>query len=79
MNNIEITIVDAIRIAATYLNVGDSEMCCVRAAYEDGFFVLTLQTLFQKYEFYVHASSGEVVGVSSEPLCLEDAYCGDIA
>lgn len=69
----KITITDAINIAIKYSSIQNDEPCCVSAVYEDGFFALTVYTLFQKYEFYVQGTDGEVAGVISEPLlCFED-------
>lgn len=76
MNRPEINISDAINIAVRYAGFENDEPCCVSAVYEGDFFALTVYTVFQKYEFYVHGTSGEVTGMISEPiLCFEDERC----
>lgn len=68
MNRPQITLSDAIIAAITHSNIENDEPCCVRAVYMNGYFDLAVYTLYQKYDFYVDAFSGEVSGIMSEPL-----------
>ena len=68
MNRPEINITDAIDLAVSYAGIGNDAPCCVSAVYEDEFFALTIYTDYQKCEFYVHGSTGEIAGFMSEPV-----------
>lgn len=75
MNRPKINMSEAISIAVRYSGIENDEPCCVSAAYEDGYFAFTIYTAFQKYDFYVHGTSGEVSGMISEPyLYPSDEY-----
>lgn len=67
MNRLQITIPEAIKIAVSFSNLMNNDPYCVSALYEDDLIALVIFTLFQRYEFYVNAGSGEVVGMMSEP------------
>lgn len=68
MNRPKITITEAIRIAVGYSNLENDAPYCVSALYEDDYIALVVYTLYQRYEFYVDALSGEVCGIMSEPI-----------
>lgn len=72
MRKPQITISEAIRIAFSYSRLEYDEPYCVSAIYEDHYIALVVFTLFQQYEYYVDAVSGEVIGVMSEPLSFNE-------
>lgn len=72
MNRPKKSITDAINIALRDAGIENDAPFCVRAVYEDGYFALTIYTLLQKYDFYVHGASGEVTGMISEPYLCPD-------
>lgn len=72
MNKSRITISEAIRIAVRFSRLDHDEPYCVSAIYEDDTIALVVFTLFQRYEFYVDACSGEVLGIMSEPAYFID-------
>lgn len=67
MDRPEITITEAIRLAVSFSKLENNDPYCVSALYEDNYIALVIYTLFQRYDFYVDASSGEVVGMICEP------------
>lgn len=79
MNRPRISIEEAIRIAVAHARLEHDEPYCASAIVEDGFIALAVFTLFQRYEFYVDADSGEVLGIMSEPVLFpendDDAMC----
>lgn len=68
MNRPEISITEAIRIAVAHSRLENDDPYCVSALYEDDYISLVVYTLYQRYEFYVDAFSGEVSGIMSEPI-----------
>ena len=75
----QISILDAIKIAISYSRIELDDPYCVSAIYEDTIIALVINTLYQRYEFYVDSCSGEVLGIMSEPAdyseIIESALC----
>lgn len=63
-----ITSEQAMRRAMDYAGLTDAESFWTLDRYEDGLYALSALTLYQRYEFYMDATTGEVLGVNSEPL-----------
>ena len=74
MNTI-ITVKEAIRVAVNYAGLENDSYRCVESVYDNGLYMLTIQTSYQRCEFYVDADNSEVIGYNSEPLTdLESLY-----
>ena len=51
-----------------FANIENDEPVCQTIRYDEGLYYLVLRTLCLRYEFYVDAANGEVLGISTEPL-----------
>ena len=65
---IKLTQDEALRCAIIYTNIGNDEPVCISGNLADGLFHFIVTTLYLRYEFYVDAVSGEILGISTEPL-----------
>ena len=73
MKNAYITKSEALENALASAGLTREECRCPVNRLENEFYYITVYTLFQKYEFYVDALTGEVPGMSSEPMLSPDA------
>ena len=78
MNNI-ITCKEAIAAAISCADLYNNDPRCTCAVLNNGLYELEIRTTFQRYDFYVGAVSGEVLGISSEPVLDIDDACDRIA
>ena len=67
-NTLRMTQNQALRSAIAYAELKNAEPRCTSGSYADGLFHFIVTTLYLRYEFYVDAVSGEVLGISTEPL-----------
>ena len=58
----------ALQLAISYANIAGDEPRCLSAEYDSGLHHFLVTTLFMRYEFYVDALSGEVLGIDTQPL-----------
>lgn len=65
----------ALSRALEYAGLAKTESRCAFRKAQDGLYEFTVLTLYQKYDFYVDALSGEVLGVNSEPLPYQEMFC----
>ena len=70
---IKLTQDEALRCAIIYTNIGNDEPVCISGNLADGLFHFIVTTLYLRYEFYVDAGNGEVLGISTEPLAYPEA------
>ncbi len=73
MNMNRITDSQALSIAIRYAGMENDEYRCLSSRYDRGFFHLVVRTPYLRYEFYVDALDGDVVGISTEPVPYEEA------
>ena len=78
-NTIKLTPDQALRCAIAYAELKNDEPVCTSCGFADGLFRFIVTTLYLRYEFYVDAVSGEVLGISTEPLSYPEALnlCAD--
>ncbi len=64
--------------ALRYAGIENEEIDCLLKRYEDGLYHFLVRTGYVRYEFYVEAGSGTVLGITSEPLSYGEvlAVCG---
>lgn len=58
----------ALNNALTSVGINDGNYCCEYICLEDNCYRLIVSTLMLRYEFYVDAASGEVLGIDTEPM-----------
>ncbi len=68
ITNGHLTPEQAMQFALTSANIENDEPVCQTSRYDEGLYHFVLQTLCLRYEFYVDAANGEVLGISTEPL-----------
>ena len=59
---------EALKAALAYAGLSADDARCTFASHHDGLYELTVRTSFQKYDFYVEAWTGEVLGINAEPM-----------
>ena len=75
MKNTMISNQEALSRALAYVEISAAESRCEENRPEDGFYYIEVSTLLLRYEFYVDASTGEVMGANTEPAtCPELAF-----
>ena len=72
-NTIKLTQDQALQCAIIYANIRNDEPVCISGNLADGLFHFIVTTLYLRYEFYVDAGNGEVLGISTEPLAYPEA------
>lgn len=80
MNNMHpLTAKQALRAALAYAGIEETESRCLLNRYDDGLYHLFVNTAYMKYEFYVSAADGEVLGFDLEAQTCSEAldFCGD--
>lgn len=63
----------ALQFALACVNLSNDEFCCLSSRYNQGLYNFVLRTLCLRYEFYVDASNGEVLGINTEPFSSMEA------
>jgi len=58
----------ALQRALIYADIKNDEPFCLSRTYADELYHFVVRTFYMRYEFYVDAVSGEVLGISTEPL-----------
>ena len=72
MTNDIISISSAIQAAADYAGFATGDIRCTEKRYAAGLFEICFDTDWSRYDCFVDAVSGEVVGFSSEPYIDSD-------
>ena len=72
--NVVFTREQALQSAFAFASIQNDEPCCLSSRYTDGLFHFIVSTLYLRYEFYVDAESGEVLGIDTEPLPYEEEH-----
>ncbi len=67
-NKIQLTPAQALQCAIAYAEIKNDEPVCTSGTYADGLYHFIVTTLYLRYEFYIDAVKGEVLGISTEPL-----------
>ncbi len=67
-NTLKLTTDQALQSAIAYAEIKNDEPRCASGSLADGVYHFIVTTLYLRYEFYVDAVSGEVLGISTEPL-----------
>lgn len=62
----------ALHNALLFAGIENEEFVCLLNRYKDGLYHLLVRTIWMKYEFYVEASIGEVLGMNTEPLLYRE-------
>ena len=78
-NTLKLTTDQALQSAIAYAEIKNDEPRCASGSFADGVYHFIVTTLYLRYEFYVDAVSGEVLGISTEPLSYPEALnlCAD--
>lgn len=63
----------ALQLALACTDLNNDEFCCLSSRYNQGLYNFVLRTLRLRYEFYVDASNGEVLGINTEPFSSMEA------
>lgn len=63
----------ALQLALACTDLKNDEFCCLSSRYSQGLYSFVLCTLCLKYEFYVDAAKGEVLGINTEPFSSMEA------
>ena len=63
----------ALQLALACVNLSNDEFCCLSSQYNQGLYNFVLRTLCLRYEFYVDAAKGEVLGINTEPFSSMEA------
>ena len=63
----------ALQFALACTDLENDEFCCLSSRYSRGLYSFVLCTLCLRYEFYVDASNGEVLGINTEPFSSMEA------
>ena len=58
----------ALNNALTSVGITDGNYCCEYVCLENGCYRLIVSTIMLRYEFYVDAATGEVLGTNTEPV-----------
>lgn len=58
----------AMRYALIAADIEEEKPVCLASRYAEGLYHFVLCTPYVRYEFYVDAANGEVLGVGTEPL-----------
>ena len=66
--NPQMTQNQALKCAIAYVEIKNDEPVCTSSSFADGLYHFIVTTLYLRYEFYVDAMNGEVLGISTEPL-----------
>ncbi len=69
---IQLTPERALQQALVYADIQNDEPRCLYSRYADGLYHFVVSTFSLKYEFYVDAETGEVPGISMEPLAYPE-------
>lgn len=67
---IKLTSEQALYKALNYAEIGNDEYDCLSKEYRDGLYFFLVQTAYLKYEFFVDAACGAVLGINTEPVVL---------
>ena len=67
-NTLKLTTDQALQSAIAYAEIKNDEPRCASGSFAYGVYHFIVTTLYLRYEFYVDAVSGEVLGISTEPL-----------
>ena len=78
-NTLKLTTDQALQSAIAYAEIENDEPRCASGSFAGGLYHFIVTTLYLRYEFYVDAVSGEVLGISTEPLSYPEALnlCAD--
>ena len=70
MNNkmLNLTPEQALQNALAYADIKNNESICLPGCCADGLYHFIVYTLCLRYEFYVDAANGDVLGIDTEPL-----------
>lgn len=76
--NKNLTPEQAMRFALVYAELENDGPVCLSGRYAEGLYHFVFRTLCLRYEFYVDAANGEVLGVGTEPIPYAEALdlCG---
>ena len=72
-SNKTLTPEQALRFAIVSANIENDAPVCLSGHCAEGLYHFVLRTLCLRYEFYVDASNGEVLGIATEPLTYDEA------
>ena len=72
MNNDIISISSAIQAAADYAGFSTEDIRCTEKRYANGLFAISFDTDWSRYDCFVDAATGEVLGFNSEPYIDSD-------
>lgn len=74
-----LTAKQALYIALNDVGITESESICLFNQYDNGLYHVLVKTAYMKYEFYVDAANGEVLGLDMEPQPYSETlgFCGD--
>ena len=72
MNNDIISISSAIQAAADYAGFSAEDIRCTDKRYANGLFAISFDTDWSRYDCFVDAATGEVLGFNSEPYIDAD-------
>ena len=71
----QLTQEQALRAALEYADLSSTDSKCLLSFCSDGLYQLVVYTPYLKYEFYVDALSGEVLGIDMMPLPYPKMLC----
>ena len=74
-NRNQVTQEQALRAAIEYADLSCDESSCLLCLCRDGLYRIVLNTPYLRYEFYVDAQSGEVLGIDMKPLPYPEMLC----
>ncbi len=61
--------------AIAFAGINNEEYHCISNHLEGGLYHLIIKTLCMKYEFYIDAVCGDILGIDTEPLPYQDILC----
>lgn len=64
----------ALQNALIYAGIENEKFDCKFKQHEDGLYHFLVCTSWMKYEFYVEAGGGEVLGIYTEPLVYREDH-----
>ena len=67
-NTKQLTKDQALRAALRYADLPCDQALCLDSRLEDGLWHMLVRTAYLRYEFYVDAVSGELLGIDTQPL-----------
>ena len=78
-NTLKLTTDQALQSAIAYAEIENDEPRCASGSFAGGLYHFIVTTQYLRYEFYVDAVSGEVLGISTEPLSYPETLnlCAD--